>query len=179
MKRISSWQVAVAAEAAVALVFARAGWNVSVQYGANQPEYDLMVENTGTMLKVSVKGSQDGSWGLTQSLLRDANYHGAISSWLEKHTPHTIYAFAQFKGVPLADAPRVYLATPAEVATVLKRTANGRGDTILYELKVWTHRAKAAGTIDAIPPDWLFSDTRVAELVRMKSQFTALTHERL
>lgn len=60
MKKMTSWQVAVAAEAAVAMLFARAGWNVSVQYGANQPEYDLMVSKGAKMLKVSVKGSQDG-----------------------------------------------------------------------------------------------------------------------
>ena len=161
---VSSWQVAVAAEAAVAMVFARAGWNVSVQYGANQPEYDLMVENGSTTLKVSVKGSQDGSWGLTQKHLKNADYHGAIDTWLAGHTLRTIYAFAQFKGAGLAEAPRIYLAKPSEVAAQLKKTANGRGDTILYEKKEWTKRAKAAGTIDAIPLGWLFSQERLVDV---------------
>lgn len=164
MSKITSWQVAVAAEAAIAMVFARVGWNVSVQYGANQPEYDLMVENGRAMLKVSVKGSQDGSWGLTQGFLKDADYHAAADAWLAKHTARTIYAFAQFKGVPADGAPRVYLATPKEVAAVLKKTANGRGDTILYERKEWTKRAVGAGTIDAIPASWSFSEARIAEL---------------
>ena len=164
MTKITSWQVAVAAEAAIAMVFARVGWNVSVQYGANQPEYDLMIENGRTVLKVSVKGSQDGSWGLTQGFLKNADYHAAVDAWLVKHTLHTIYAFAQFKRVPAAGAPRVYLATPQEVAAVLKRTAKGRGDTILYERKEWTKRAVGAGTIDEIPASWAFSEQRVAEL---------------
>ena len=66
-KAISSWHVGVAAEAFAAALFARYGYYVSVQYGANQPEYDLITESQGKMLKISVKGSQDGSWGLTQS----------------------------------------------------------------------------------------------------------------
>jgi hypothetical protein len=41
--RISGWHVAVAAEAVAAALFARCGVDVSVQYGANQPEYDLVV----------------------------------------------------------------------------------------------------------------------------------------
>ena len=66
MKTISSWHVGVAAEAYTAAVFARYGYDVSVQYGANQPEYDLIAVSGDKMLKISVKGSQDGSWGLTQ-----------------------------------------------------------------------------------------------------------------
>jgi hypothetical protein len=62
----SSWHVAVAAEAAAAALFARCGCDVSVQYGADQPEYDLVVARGPKMLKVSVKGSKDGGWGLTQ-----------------------------------------------------------------------------------------------------------------
>lgn len=57
----TSWHVAVAAEAFAAALFARCGVDVSVQYGANQPEYDLIVSQGERMLKVSVKGSQDGS----------------------------------------------------------------------------------------------------------------------
>lgn len=169
MTKITSWQVSVAAEAAVAMVFARAGWNVSVQYGANQPEYDLMVENGSAVLKVSVKGSQDGSWGLTQKHLKNADYHGAIDTWLAKHTLRTIYAFVQFKNVGLADAPRIYLAKPSEVASQLKKTANGRGDTILYEKKEWTKRATAIGTIDAIPPAWLLSEKRLSNFCQTEA----------
>ncbi len=51
--------------------FALCGFDVSVQYGANQPEYDLMSSQKEIeLLKVSVKDSQDGSWGLTQSHMK-------------------------------------------------------------------------------------------------------------
>lgn len=60
-KRIGGWHVAVAAEAVAASLFARCGLDVSVQYGANQPEYDLIVASGEKLLKVSVKGTT-GSW---------------------------------------------------------------------------------------------------------------------
>ncbi len=50
----TSWHVAVAAEAVAASLFARCGYDVSVQYGANQPEYDLIVAEGERLLKVSV-----------------------------------------------------------------------------------------------------------------------------
>ena len=60
MGKMTSWHVGVAAEAFVAAQFARFRYDVSVQYGANQPEYDLIVVSGDKMLKISVKGSQDG-----------------------------------------------------------------------------------------------------------------------
>jgi hypothetical protein len=161
----TSWQVATAAEAFAAAQFARCGWDISVQYGANQPEYDLVLVDAERMLKVSVKGSKDGSWGLTQSFLSNANYHGAVDSWLAKHTKKTFFCFVQFEGVPVTELPRMYLATPAEIAARLKATAAGRGDTILYEHHAWTSRAKGAGTVEIIPPKWRFTEERLVEVV--------------
>jgi hypothetical protein len=63
----SSWHIAVAAKALAAAQFARCGYDVSVQYGADQPEYDLIVAKEDHLMEVSVKGSQDWGWGLTQS----------------------------------------------------------------------------------------------------------------
>lgn len=57
---MSSRHVGVAAEAFVAAQFARLRYDVSVQYGANQPEYDLIAVSGDNMLKISVKRSQDG-----------------------------------------------------------------------------------------------------------------------
>ena len=62
-KSMTGWHVAVAAEATAASLFARCGLDVSVQYGADQPEYDLVVVRDDRLLKVSVKGSQDGGGG--------------------------------------------------------------------------------------------------------------------
>jgi hypothetical protein len=162
----TSWQVATAGEAFAAAQFARCGWDVSIQYGANQPEYDLVAVDGDRMLKVSVKGSKDGQWGLTQSHLRKgtADYQGAIDTWLARHSRLTIFCLVQFKGVPVTDLPRMYLATPAEIGAQLRATAKGRGDTILYERKAWTDKAQAAGTVDAIPESWRFTLGRLEQL---------------
>ena len=93
--KLSSWHIAVAAEALTAAQFARCGFDVSVQYGANQPEYDLIVAKGDQMLKVSVKGSQDGRWGLTitgQSInglaATDLRQYSALFSSRPQHLPN-------------------------------------------------------------------------------------------
>lgn len=162
----SSWHVGVAAEAIAAAHFARCGYDVSVQYGANQPEYDLIVARGDQMLKVSVKGSKDGGWGLCQNYLKrgTAGYHDAIRDWLGWHKPRTVYCFVQFKGVDLSKLPGAYLASPEEVAERLHATAGGRGDTILWERHTWAPRAYAGSTTDGIPSSWTFMESRIEEL---------------
>jgi hypothetical protein len=96
----SSWHISVAVEGVAAAQFARCGFDVSVQYGADQPEYDLIVARGDQLLKVSAKGSQDWDWGLTQSFLKQAtkrsgmkaDYQGAIDLWLERHRKKTVSA---------------------------------------------------------------------------------------
>ncbi len=160
----TSWQVATAAEAFAAAQFARCGWDISVQYGANQPEYDLVAVDGDRTLKVSVKGSKDGGWGLTQSFKKGRTYKGAVDAWLSKHSKITIFCLVQFKGTSMEELPRMYLATPLEIGKWLKKAAAGRGDTILYEKHVWTPRAQAAGTIDVIPGSWKFTEERLSDL---------------
>jgi Holliday junction resolvase-like predicted endonuclease len=162
----SSWQVATAAEAFAAAQFSRCGWDVSVQYGANQPEYDLVAVDGDRLIKVSVKGSKDGGWGLTQSHIANADYRGAADAWLAKHSKKTVFCLVQFKGVPATELPRMYLARPAEIAAWLKAAAAGRGDTIIYERHVWSDRAQAAGTTDVIPAIWQFTEARLEQVVR-------------
>jgi hypothetical protein len=164
-ERVSSFHCGVAAEAFAAGQFALFGYDVSVQYGANQPEYDLLIVRGDRTLKISVKGSQDGSWGLTQGLLKDADYHGAIDRWLKRHGARTALCLVQFKDVIPGGLPRMYLATAPEVATRLKATAAGRGDTILYERKVWGSRARGSGTTDEVPSTWQLTRERVAALL--------------
>src|SRR5262249_27347850 len=86
-QEMTQYQVSVAAEGIAAALLARAGFHVSVQYGANQPGYDLIVEKDKKAFLVSVKGSQHGAWGLTQSYLRKgtADYSGAVDEWLRRH----------------------------------------------------------------------------------------------
>lgn len=160
----TSWQVATAAEAFAAAQFARCGWDVSVQYGANQPEYDLVAVDGNRVLKVSVKGSKDGGWGLTQSYLKNADYHGAVDKWLLRHSNKTVFCLVQFRNTSVEELPRMYLATPHEVAEWLNKCASGRGDTILYEKHVWSSRGCGAGTIDIIPDSWKFTEKRLEEI---------------
>jgi hypothetical protein len=164
MKTISSYHVGVSAEAFVAAQFARCDCDVLVQYGANQPEYDLVISRGLKLIKVSVKGSQDGGWGLTQSYLKEANYYQAVDHWLAKHGIAILFCFVQFKGISLSELPRLYLAWPQEVAKRLKESAAGRGETILYEEKVWSNRAYAAGVTEKIPTEWCFSAQKVDEV---------------
>lgn len=164
MSKISSWHVGVAAEAYAAALFARYGYYVSVQYGANQPEYDLIAEAEGLMLKISVKGSQDGSWGLTQKYMRNCNYQEAIDHWLEAHHKGTVFCLVQFKGTTPDEMPRIYVATPKEIAERMKASAGGRGETILYENHTWGPRAAGYGTTDKIPDDWRISAERLKEM---------------
>jgi hypothetical protein len=166
----TSWQVATAAEAFAAAQFARCGWDVSVQYGANQPEYDLVVVDGKKSLKISVKGSKDGGWGLTQSYLENADYHEAVNKWLLRHTNRTVFCLVQFKDTLINELPRMYLATPKEIAEHLKKSAAGRGETILYEKHIWGPRAQAAGTTDIIPDEWLFTKERIENILKLTEQ---------
>lgn len=162
-KAFTSRHVGVAAEAICAALFAHCGYDVSVQYGANQPEYDLIVARGERLLKVSVKGSQDSGWGLCQNFLTKgkADYHEAIEKWVKRHKSLTVFCFIQFNGIEVTEMPRAYLATPLEVGQRLRETAKGRGDTILHENHKWGAGAAGAGTIDKIPDAWRFSMARV------------------
>lgn len=164
-KEMTSYHVAVAAEAFAAALFARAGLHVSVQYGANQPGYDLIVEREKKSYLVSVKGSQDGGWGLTQSYIQNADYHAAIDMWLMRHGASMIFCFVQFLNKNIDDMPDVYLATAREVAFHMKNSGNGLGDTILQVEKKWKTGRKA-GCVDKIPDAWRFTKQRIDELLK-------------
>ncbi len=166
MGKITSWHVGISAEAFAAAQFARFNYDVSVQYGANQPEYDLIVSSGENILKISVKGSQDGSWGLTQNYKKGCDYHEAIQKWLNNHNKKTIFCLVQFKDINYNEMPRMYLATPDEIAKVMKASAGGRGDTILYEYHKWGPRAAGSGTIDKIPDKWEFTQKRAEYMLQ-------------
>ena len=162
--KVSSWHIGIAAEAFAAGLFARNGYNVSVQYGANQPEYDLFVEKGSDILKVSVKGSQTGSWGLIQSYKKGNTYYEAADKWAETHSKRTVLCLVQFYEVDEVSMPRVYLALPSEIADLLKRSRNGNGETILYENHTWKSGI-GKGVTDKIPENWRFSADRIYEIV--------------
>ena len=157
---MTSYQVAVAAESLIASLLSQSGYDVSVQYGANQPGYDLVAVKPARTLQVSVKGSQDGGWVLTAGRKEGKTYHQAADGWLVKHGLELVFAFVQFKGVKIGEMPRVYLARSSEVAAHLKSKKGGSGDTRFSELHVWK-TGMAAGITDKIPDVWKFSAERV------------------
>jgi hypothetical protein len=161
----NSHQISVAAEAIAAAQFARCGYDVSVQYGANQPGYDLIVaDQNDHLLKISVKGSQDGAWALAQNFLTNANYQTAIDSWLAKQNAAVMFCFVQFYRVEIGALPRVYLASAHEVAEALRTAKNGRGEVALYENYTFT-RGPHAGCTDKLPLGWIFSAERIQQLL--------------
>ena len=118
-----------------------AGFDVSVQYGPNKPKYDLVVAEED-LLTVSVMGSQDGFWDVTQPYLKRATELtgkkvGITSEPLNcgwtGHGSRAACCFVQFQGVAMDRLPRIYLASPRETAERLWEIAEGRGDSILYD----------------------------------------------
>lgn len=170
MKTISSWHVGVAAEAYAAALFARYGYDVSVQYGANQPEYDLIAVSGDKMLKISVKGSQDGGWGLTQGYKKGGDYHEATAKWLAAHHRKTVFCLVQFQNTSPNEMPRVYLASPKEIADLLDASAGGRGETVLRENHTWGPHAAGKGTTDRIPDNWTISAERLSHMFNTYGQ---------
>lgn len=162
---MESYHVGVAAEAFAAGLFAQAGCSVFVQYGANQPGYDLVVTKEERTIKVSVKGSQDGGWGLIQNYKKKGvSYHETADLWAERHKFLIVYCLVQFERVMLGECPRVYLATVQEITAWHKASRNGLGSTILCENYTYIKGA-AAGITDQIPSAWRFSELRLHEML--------------
>lgn len=70
---MTSKQVEIVAEAFAASSLAQAGYDVFVQYGANQPDYDLVAVKDNKTLLVSVKGSRIGGWALALNYKEPTN----------------------------------------------------------------------------------------------------------
>src|SRR5690242_2843834 len=96
---MEKFHCAIAAEAYAAARFARYGYDVSVQYGANQPEYDLVIAKGHNMLKVNVKGTQQSAWFFVANKKgkQRKTRHGMIKDWFRKHKSNTIYCLVQFR----------------------------------------------------------------------------------
>jgi Holliday junction resolvase-like predicted endonuclease len=165
MKNMRSFHVGVAAEAFAAGMLAQAGCDISVQYGANQPEYDLIAANNDQFLKISVKGSQDGGWGLIQNYKKKGvTYQQAVAAWVANQSPKVIYCFVQFQGVKVGSCPRVYLATVSEIAAHINASRAGHSGTTLYESYSYK-KGVAKGTSESLPSTWAFSKERIEQLL--------------
>lgn len=171
--KTTSWPLSVGGEGIAAAQFARCGFDVLVQSGHDKPWYDLVVTKAGNLLKVSVKASDDGTWSLTQSYLRraadvkekKADWHRAIDLWLDCQGSRAVCCLVQFKGVDIDQLPRIYLASPWEVAQRLRETADRLGSSLLHEQYEWTSPEDGLCTLEALPQSWLFSPVRIQELL--------------
>ena len=153
-------QCEIAAESFTASLLAQAGYDVLVQYGANQPHYDLVAVKNQRILLVSVKGSQDGGWMLASRFVKQGvGYHQAIDKWLERQRQDLVFVLVQFQGVSIGEAPRAYVARPSEIAEQLRAHRNGQGHGALQE--DWQRNHPRSRYADRIPASWLFSRARI------------------
>ena len=147
-------------ESYAACLLAQSGYDVLVQYGANQPHYDLVAVKDSRILPISVKGSQDGGWMLAVKYAKPGvGYADAIAKWLATQRSDVVYMFVQFLQVPLGSAPRVYVARPLAVAAHLSAQCNGRG---LCSLQEDTFRDSPKSKYkDRVPGPWIYSTSLI------------------
>lgn len=160
----SSHNVGVAAEAFAAGALAHAGYDVSIQYGANRPGYDIVAtdpKKPDRVLRVSVKGSKKGGWGLSQPFKRGRTYRKAADEWL-KRNPNDLLLFmlVHLENTPLGTCPDIYVARPKEIADELKNARNGYGATYITVLHTYKSGV-AKGVTDKIPSQWKLSQERI------------------
>jgi hypothetical protein len=170
----------VGAEGIAAAQFARCGFDVLVQAGRDKPWYDLVVTRAGNLLKVSVKASDNGEWTLANGFIRRvAETNGmrvdclsAIDMWRAGYGSRTVCCLVQFEGAAIHELPRVYLASPDEIAETMRQTAQRIGRCTLLEMYEWT---ASAGTraIEMLPAAWHFSQARVQDLLASQGSSSA------
>jgi hypothetical protein len=164
MSEIRPYHIKIAAEAFAAGLLAHAGYDVLIQYGANQPDYDLSITKLNHLARISVKGTQLPGWLLASSYVREANYIRAADEWLQAQGDSLIFFLVSFYEVPLGKCPDCFVATAQEIAQQLKRQRGGLGHGALA-LNKQRMRGAGAGTTDSIPETWQFSAKRLKELV--------------
>lgn len=160
---MTSRQCEIAAESYAACLLAQAGYDVLVQYGANQPHYDLVANKGKRFLPISVKGSQDGGWMLAVRYKEEnSSYHDAIDKWLASQREDTVFLFVQFINIPIGASPRAYIALPQEIAEHMKTQCHGRGHGSLQEDYQRDHPNSKYN--HKIPKGWEFTQKRIDEL---------------
>lgn len=160
---MTPYQVNVAAEAFAAVFMSQAGYDVAMQYGTTQPDWDIIATRGARTLKFQVKGSQDGGWGLFQSYIANADYHGALEAWRLVQIPDVVYFFVQFSGVLPGVAPRCYIARPEEIVAHMRTTRAGNAYTSLRENYRYV-RGIGTGHTDIIPAGWGATQVRIDEI---------------
>ncbi|UJB19192.1 MULTISPECIES: hypothetical protein [Lysobacter] len=157
---MTPYQVNVAAEAFAAVALSQAGYDVAMQYGTTQPDWDILATKGLRTLKVQVKGSQDGGWGLFQNYKKGTDYHGALRAWESEQLADIVYFLIQFKNVDIGGAPRCYIARPKEIVAHMTTARGGHGYTSLRENHSYS-RGVGAGHVDIVPASWALTLTRL------------------
>ena len=156
-------QCEIAAESYTACLLAQAGYDVLVQFGANQSDCDLIAVKEKRILPISVKGSQDGGWMLAvRHKDKGVTYHEAIDHWLAAQRDDVIFFFVQFSDVPVGGVPRAYVARPIAIAEQLKSQRNGDGYGSLQEDRL--RRSPKSSFSERLPESWNFSSQRINEI---------------
>ena len=158
-------ETAVAAEAFAAGLFAQAGYSVFVQYGANQPGYDLVVSESDNSMHVSVKGTT-GDWWVLTTKDKHGTYQQALEKWIATNA-RFVFCLVQFRGVKAGEMPRMYLATGDEIGEELKTHWFGELSLSLAEHYAPT-RGKHKGRTINIPKTWQLTQDRIRELMGKK-----------
>lgn len=166
------WPISVGAEGIAAAQFARCGFDVLVQAGRDKSWYDLVVSRAGSLLKISVKASDNGQWWLTNGFSRRAqdlapnriDTGSAVNMWLSSYGSRTVCCLVQFENVALDEMPRIYLACPQEIAQRMRETAERAGQCALFEHYGWAD-ADGAERIETLPESWRFSEERIQQLL--------------
>jgi len=158
---MTPYQVNVAAESYTAVLLSQAGYDVAVQYGTTQPDWDLIATKEQRLLKLQVKGSQDGGWGLFQGHKSESvNYHEAIDAWGKSQVAEIVYVFVQFKSIAAGQLPRCYIARPSEVVLHMHTTRGGHGYTSMREAHTYSSGV-GKGHTDRVPQAWLATQQRI------------------
>src|SRR4051794_2074537 len=136
--QLSAQQVSAAAENLAAAQFSLYGFDVLEHSGRTRFFYDLRVAKSGGMMKVMVHGSLDGFWELVEPYLdrapaTNADYHRAISRWLENHGQGVACCLVKYESADLRQPPRIYLASAAEIAERLPDIVENLGVSALCE----------------------------------------------
>jgi len=161
--KMTHHQVEVAGEAYAACVFSQAGFDVLVQYGADQPLYDLVVIRDSSALRISVKSSQHPAWGLIQRYKAGRSYEEAADAWLHKQDEQVLYCLVTFAGVDVGQCPRCYLATAREIAEHMK-TAKCKTTTLSEDHL--PKKGAGKGQRFSIPSEWKFSRARIESFLQ-------------
>jgi len=139
-----------------------------------------VVTKAGNLLKISVKASETGEWALASGYTRKiAETHGmrvdcrsAIDMWRAGYGSRTVCCLVQFEGVAIHELPRIYLASPDEIAAAMKETADRTGRCSLLEMYEWA-AGEGARKVEVLPEKWHFSHARVQELLQSQGNGAA------